>query len=237
MIIELAGLPGTGKSTLARALVERVPGARLVPTPYFRDFSRFPFFAWHAVKILPVLGRLAWSGRDRRPTRRALVFMMILDGWPRSLARQARERGGTFILDEGGVCLMARLQSFGSEIFRRPGSVPWWDRTYARWAGILDLVVHAEAPRPLLANRVRSRGRAHEISGMDSRATEAWFEALDAATHRVICRLQTESHSLEVFHADGSSESTPEMLERLTRTMTEHRERMLRRPEPRIRPA
>jgi energy-coupling factor transporter ATP-binding protein EcfA2 len=225
MILELAGPPGSGKSTLANALVERIPNARYMTFPYFREPAQVPFFVKNLLKLMPTVRGLQRNADKKRLTRRDIARMVILKGWPKSLARQRRNPATIIVLDEGPVCQMARLLCFGSDLIKSPRAAPWRDTVFSEWAQMLDMIVRLESPGSVLESRVRSRNIPHEISGLTSEQAVVWLENLRVVTNNVIGKLQAKAPSLKVLDAHSWGRSSEESLEALVKSISEaHRD-------------
>jgi AAA domain len=210
-IIELTGPPGAGKSTLAEFLLRQDGDMRVQTFPDFRRLRDDPFFVRNAMGLVPTLLRLYRNRTDGWLTSRDIALMTILQGWHRELERLAVCSGKTVILEEGAICLLAKLHGFGAEPVRSDNARRWWDETYRRWAETLDLIIVLEASPPTLLQRVRKRGLAYEIDEMTDEEAVGYLAHIGAAQGQVlsalaampggpqILRFNTEDHSLDQF--------------------------------------
>jgi len=105
------------------------------------------------------------------------------------MERLARRGCKTIILEEGAVCGLAKLHSFGSELIRSECAKRWWDEMYQRWAETLDLVVLLEASVPTLLQRVRSRGQQFEIGQMTDEEAMKYLASIRVAQGKVLSAL------------------------------------------------
>jgi broad-specificity NMP kinase len=173
MLVELAGLPGAGKSTIFDLLLARDP--QIAPMPILR---RGPHRGVLARELVRTAARLARRrALDRSWNRELLVMAAYLDALPPVLA----ERDGVVVFDQGPIYALCRPQ------MRDPRLSGWRDERLARWAGLLDLVVVLEAPDTVLVERVNAREKAHRLKGVDdpSTALRHDHEVLEAALSRV----------------------------------------------------
>lgn len=187
-IIEAVGPPGVGKSTLAERL-QRENGVVVASFPYFRRLRDVPFFIRSGAAALPVLLPLHRERRAGWLTSRDVALMIILQGWSQALERQAAGRRQPILLDEGPICLMAKLHGFGAAPARGDGAKGWWTEMYARWAKTLDLVIVLEASVPTQLQRIRQRGLAHETDGMTDEAAMQHLARIGAAQEQVLLAL------------------------------------------------
>ncbi len=221
MIIELAGPPGSGKSTLAKTLLEHKSSTELVTYPYFRRPADILFFARNFVLLMPTLAKLRRHSEKRRLSRRDVALMTILNGWHKSLIQKSKKNGRTIVLEEGGICLMAKLHCFGSDLIKSQLASPWWTRIYTQWGQALSLVVFLDVPGPELVARVRSRNVAHEISDLTDAEAVRWFESLQAGQESMIAQLQAKGSKLKVFRANSGIQSTEKIHKDLLTMMRE----------------
>lgn len=178
LVVELVGLAGAGKSSLARALVALDPGIRARPrVSWWRHVASVP-------PLVPTFVNLHW------PFRGVLVKEMKRILRLRALHRLAEETRDCHILlfDEGPVYLLARILVFGGEKIQTPGFQRCWRRAIARWAETLSAIVWLQAPEEVLAARLRTRAE-HPFGDVGDQAVTALFRAYRDAFARVIAEL------------------------------------------------
>jgi len=188
-IIELAGPPGVGKSSLAERLLPQHHDLYMAVCPYFRRLRDVPFFAKNTVAIVPSLLRLHRSRNGEWLTPRDVVMMVASQGWPRELRRLAAKSGGPILVDEGAICFLSKLRGFGSATIQGEGAKDWWNSTYKQWAETLDLIIVLEAPARMLLQRVRGRGLPHETDGWPEEEAVTYLERIGAAQRQVLAEL------------------------------------------------
>ncbi len=154
--MELVGPPGAGKTTLVAALADR--GSAGPATIWGLPFRRLLLNAVLLLPSLVALWRHSWS----------LVWfewtqMVRLKTLHETLRRDDGAGGRVVILDEGPIFALAYLRGFGHEAARGEHTAGWWDKALRQWAGVIDMVVVVDAPDTVLASRIRTRPKHHEI--------------------------------------------------------------------------
>lgn len=117
--------------------------------------------------------------------------MTILSGWHRVLRRQSQTSSRTILLDEGPVCLLARLHSFDFDPARNRTSRTWWNNIYKQWAETIDVIIWLDTPVPVLLSRIRNRAMQYEVGTMSDE---------EALRHLSRIRLSQE-HALHALSA------------------------------------
>jgi broad-specificity NMP kinase len=159
VLVELAGLPGAGKSTVFEALMQR--DASLAPMPILRRGPHRATLARSLVRTTAMLARRRVL--DRSWDRDLVVMAAYLDALPPALAG----RSATVIFDQGPVYTLCRPQ------LRHPRLAGWRRAQLARWAALLDLVVVLEAPDDVLRSRIDARAKGHRLKGAGAQEAAA----------------------------------------------------------------
>jgi predicted kinase len=179
LTVELAGLAGVGKSTVAAALAKLEPGVRVRPRVSERSYLA------SVPALVPTFLSLHW------PFRGVLTKEMKRILRVRALHRLVRTSpGGTFLFDEGPVYLLARLLMFGGDNIKTAGFARWWRSAVTEWAATLDVVIWLEAPDDVLARRLHNRRQWHPLQGAHDRAVSAFFQSYRDAFSRVLAELR-----------------------------------------------
>ena len=152
MLVELAGLPGAGKSTVFDLLLAR--DERLSPMPILRHGPHRGRLGRELVRTAAMLARR--RALDRTWSFEVLVMAAYLDALPAALAG----REDTVVFDQGPIYTLCRPQ------LRHPRLARWRDEQLARWAARLDVVVVLEAPDTVLVERMNARDKAHRLKGL-----------------------------------------------------------------------
>jgi hypothetical protein len=178
-VVELAGPAGAGKTTVARALVGSLPGARLGSPPGRLATARAVLTA---VPVLQASRSLVaperwWSEAELRGVGYLLA-------WRRGLLEEPD--GAPLLLDHGPVFRLAMLVAGRPQALRHPVFGPWWWRTAKSWAALLDAVVVLDAPTDELIARIEARPRQHRVRGADPRDAARFVEAYRVAFDEVL---------------------------------------------------
>jgi broad-specificity NMP kinase len=158
VLAELLGLPGSGKSTVARALA--ATGAVMVRSRY-RSWGQVPAYVRSAVRLAPTLATAPRSRSSWRNGRR----LLRLASSEAIVNRSSSDPGVTALVFDQGPIFLLRQISDGAA-----GSVAESRARYLRlWADTLDLVVVLDAPDDALLERIRSREKEHQLKeiGLD----------------------------------------------------------------------
>ena len=155
MLMELVGPAGAGKSLLADRL--RVRGDVVRASVW--NLPRVLIFE-SALRSLPVLVRMCV---ETRAFPRAELEQIVRLNALRLFVRRRVGGARLVVLDEGPVFALSWLRVFGHPRIQNGRLNPWWRRTLADWAGVLDRVVMLDAPEPVLVSRIRGRQKPHDI--------------------------------------------------------------------------
>jgi len=196
LVVELAGIAGAGKSTIAHAL------ARLDPEIRARPRVSGPSYLASVPAMVPRAVSLHWPFRGllAKETKRALRLHAL-----HRLVHRMRGRGAV-VFDEGPVYMLARTLALGGRGVATPGFERWWRTTVAEWATVLDVVVWLEAPDDVLAARIHTRPQPHPLRGADDPAMHGFLGSYRAAFDRVLAELRVRrGPQLWTFPTDRAS--------------------------------
>jgi adenylate kinase family enzyme len=201
-IVELVGLAGVGKSTLARELAAADPTLQL-GVPLSRLRSARAQVAAATPFVVPYLRHATSTDWFPRYQVRGLGY---LHAWRRSLD-QVPAGVTCVVLDHGPLFWLATLDALGPRLTATATFRGWWQRTLADWADLLDVVVWLDAPDELLVQRIRERAQQHVLLGASDDESEV-FLARDRASYervreQLACRApgKAVSHRTEVGSA------------------------------------
>lgn len=165
-VVELVGAPGSGKSSVAAALGE-LPGVSVVKDHQRRDL---PMLAWSAVTA----GKVLWATPPRGVSRlRWIAWLGRCRAAPRIARRRLAAGARVVVLDQGPVYTLGRL----AESARRDPAVARWQLAGVAECGrFLDAVIVLDGEPSLLADRLRSRAKAHQADDLAVDAAISYLE-------------------------------------------------------------
>jgi len=173
--IEIVGVAGTGKSTLARTLAHGVPGNRIADSLHTRDSSHWAYVAHSVPRVLPLIARSVRVRPlfDWEETK----FIVYVTEWRRFLRRDCRDDAGLIVLDQGPIFALARLLWGRKPVTATEEFERWLDEQVAAWSVALDGIVWLVAPEEVLLGRINDREQDHEAKG---RSVREGFDVLQA---------------------------------------------------------
>jgi broad-specificity NMP kinase len=222
MVAEIVGPAGAGKSTLTKVLRERDRSMRtglsvwgLPPT----------LLCLNALLSLPrFVGLYRSRGRIRRDEVKLIVRLSALH---QLLGRESSKSYRTLLLDEGTIFALVKLLAFGDNAKgNRNGNGrsnhldAWTQSLLSRWASRLDAVIWLDAPDEVLAERIRTRGKAHRVKDKSDAEIFAFLARYRDSYERVISEL-TARHGLKVIRFSTEHQSLEEMADQILAGMQE----------------
>ncbi len=205
-VLEVMGPAGAGKSALIAALMRREPSIQ--PVLRLRQLRHLLPLLWSVVVLLPVLLDLYWE--SPRSLRMTLRYLVRLKAFHEVVKRLLARPWKAVILDEGPVFTLAMLS--GVPMGRRFARA--WHAALDQWAQTLDAVVWLDAPIVVLAQRIRTRAKAHEVKEQDFAAIEAFLSRHRRLFDEVVSEL-TRGGSAQVMAFSTEHVSAEEIAARL----------------------
>ena len=154
-LVEIAGVAGAGKSTLARRLSRGEGDVRVGDFIHTRTPAHLRYVVHSLPRIAPILaGTLGPGPRLSWPEAKLLVYVTE---WHRFLCSRAEYEGGVTLLDQGPLYALVRLKAQGKNVTGRAAFERWWNEMLEQWASHLDLVVWLDAPDAVLWERINGR--------------------------------------------------------------------------------
>ncbi|HEV2124501.1 MAG TPA: ATP-binding protein [Chloroflexota bacterium] len=216
-VVDLVGLPGTGKSTLFRALRRSDP--QRIASVHLDRPEHLPRVLRHAVRLAvpfavlyPRISRRRWH---------KLRQMVTLATYHDLVAAQRSSPPDVILLDEGAVNLLSLIQK---GLAPKPESnsgafEKYWERTLARWAKSLDLLVVLEASDEVLYQRIRDRNQKHPLQGGSWTQATAFFLRTRMRHDLILAGLQRQKNAPAVIRIDTGSTAAPELAAQLRETL------------------
>ena len=228
-IVEVAGLAGSGKTTLSSLLCREQAfqaGARLEA----RSFRNLLYVVVRGLHLFPTVLHLFRPSRWL--TLEEIKKIVYLEVWHRALTRQGNDSNAVIVVDQGPVFNLATLYGFGPGWLRGKHYEKWWNRLFDQWSEVLHTVVFLEASTDVLVERIKSRQKQHVIKeSPEHEMREFLSRYLDAYEH-VLSRLTARRH-LEVVRIDSGRDSVRAVASRISDTLcTEFAQSRNSFPEP-----
>ncbi|GIV79674.1 MAG: hypothetical protein KatS3mg050_4068 [Litorilinea sp.] len=189
-IIELVGLAGAGKSTLARALCRMDERIHVAEDLALRNGRHLALFARSMATLLPLVVQA--QRRGRAPTLDELKALAYLEAWPRFLRQEFADPGSVILLDHGPIFKCATLWAFGPEQLRQALFIPWWHSRLREWAQTLDRILWLYAPEELLIQRINARSQRHAVKGRPIVEATTFLGRYQAAYDQVLTALAAQ---------------------------------------------
>jgi hypothetical protein len=108
------------------------------------------------------------------------------------LERPVSGNGAIVVLEEGAVCLLAKLYGYGAGPLRSENAREWWNHMYKEWAKTLDVVIRLDAPLTTLLERIRARGVQYEFKEMSDEEAFKYLALIQIAQEHVLSALTAE---------------------------------------------
>lgn len=215
LFVEIVGVAGTGKSTLARLLCER-EGWSLVDGLHTRKPAHWGLAARGVPRVMRLTAasiacppRISWDEAED---------VLYIESWQHYLERAHRE--GIAVLDQGPLFALARLCWSGKPVTRRNAFQRWLVETARSWATRLDLVVWLDAPDEELVSRIDARAQPHAVKRMGNDA----FRVLDAHGRAYDRVLGLASHTrARILRLETASTAPLQLAEAVVGAVTELR--------------
>jgi hypothetical protein len=202
-LIELVGLPGTGKSSVFETLCSR--NGRIAGRPILSRGAHAPVLAGELARILGMLVRRKALGRQWSLER--LVMAAYLRALPRVLEGPRAPDRDAVVFDQGPIFSLTRPVLLDERLR------DWWDTTFAAWRSLLDAVVWLEAPDGVLLERINSRAKPHRIKGGADGAALKTLAQNRAAYDFALSRLEAPGRSPAILRFDTSRQPAEEIVE------------------------
>jgi hypothetical protein len=163
--VEILGVAGAGKSTLARLLGTR-PGFARAEFIHTRKPSHLLQVARGIPRLMPILlGGIARRPRISWPELKLLVYVTR---WRLFLARRRPAPGTVLLFDQGPLYALVRLKAEGKPFTARRAFEDWSEEMLGGWASELTAVIWLDAPDAVLWSRINERSQGHKQKGEET---------------------------------------------------------------------
>ena len=197
--VELVGLAGAGKSTLAAALVGRTEKVVLTVPPNFHLARDIPFFIWNSIAMMPTFLGMARESGWKLPSAHEMALMVMLYGWPRRLLALPKKECNALLVDQGPISFLAMLERVNAPWRHTPTGKKWLKKTFERWSSIISLVISLDADNTVLLKRIRTRSQVHRLQTATDEDAAQTLELYRKIYPNVIGCLQSTNTELKIF--------------------------------------
>jgi hypothetical protein len=211
LFVEIIGPAGAGKSSLFRALQKRNPEIHGETLPPIWEYSYMLFFLKNILSMVTTLSRLLGKG-DRCLTRRELAWMAMLNGWTAILRKETLDDGIVSLFDQGPIFLIAVLTQFGPSSLRSPYIQSWWEKIYAQWRDIIDVVIWLDTSDEILINRIRNRDEDHVMKNESDQELGVFLKTFRNTYNDVMEKLALNNPKIRIIKVDSGINSIDDIV-------------------------
>ncbi|TMK34554.1 MAG: ATP-binding protein [Actinobacteria bacterium] len=205
-LVEVAGVAGSGKSTLTRSMCED-PEFTVGGFIHARLPSHLLRVARATPRLLPILASDRRSPQVTWPEYKLLVYVTQ---WRTVLRREMRRRGGITVLDQGPIYALVRLKAEGKPFTATPAFDAWWEDMLRLWVGELSAIVWLDASDDVLWRRINGRSQLHKTKGEGVEEGHRFLDTYRCSFDAVLGRIEAWG-APEVLRLD-TEEATAEQL-------------------------
>jgi AAA domain len=206
-LVEVAGVAGAGKSTLARAICTE-PGFEVGGFIHTRTPAHMVNVMTGLPRLLPVL--LADPVRSPRISWPEFKLLVYVTRWLPILRREARRHGGITVLDQGPIYALVRLRAEGKPFTMTPAFDRWCNEMLGEWASELSRIVWLDAGDHVLWDRINGRRQSHKKKGEDADEGLRFITKYRSSFEDILGRIEAVEPSKVLRF--GTDRATPEEL-------------------------
>lgn len=207
-VIEIAGVAGTGKSTVTGALAEAI-GLHTVSR--HRNRANAPGYLASAARLAPTLTRVratdlaSWRGCNKMVRLRASLALV---------GAHARHGCAGVVFDQGPLFLLSAIDGDRRHATASAAFSRWRAGELQRTRRALDVVVMLEAPDEVLLERIRGRGKQHVLKHLQDRAARRGLANMRSGLERTADELAA-SGTVHIERIDTSVVSVEQIVRRI----------------------
>jgi hypothetical protein len=217
-LVEVAGVAGSGKSSLTRSICED-SGFSTGGFIHTRLPSHLLRVARATPRLLPILA----SDRRRSPRMSWPEFklMVYVTRWRTVLRREMRRRGGVSVLDQGPIYALVRLKAEGKPFTTSPAFEAWWEDMLQIWVAELSTVVWLDASDDVLWRRINGRSQLHKKKGEAVDEGRRFIDTYRRSFEEVLHRMESLG-APEVLRFDTEEATAEQLATRLRPHLSAH---------------
>lgn len=172
-LVEVAGVAGSGKSTLTRLLCDR--DRRYVRAEFIH--TRTPSHLGYLARSIPRLLLIVGANLVRKPRLSWADFklMAYVTEWRRFLCSRSEYRGRIVLMDQGPIYALVRLKAQNKGVSSSPSFLRWWNEMASSWTDALDAIVWLDAADETLRRRIDERTQSHAVKGGSAELSEQFI--------------------------------------------------------------
>ncbi len=207
-VIEIAGVAGSGKSTVTGALAEAI-GLHTVSR--HRSLANAPGYLASAIQLAPTMTRVraadltSWRGCNKMARLRACLELIGV---------HTRHDCPGLAFDQGPLFLMSAIDADRRRATPSAAFSRWWEGELERTRSALAVVVMLEAPDEVLLERIRGRGKHHVLKHLHDRPARRGLATMRSGLDRLVNEL-TSSGTVHIERIDTSVVSVEHAVRRI----------------------
>jgi hypothetical protein len=234
LVVEVIGLPGTGKTTTIAALLTSWDGD-IAQVGKARLRNVLPLTRGAVTAAAPFLSE-ARHIRQRRWNKLALMAQVhALAG---IIERDRHAGSSVLVLDQGPVYTLGILQRLLSSppSVNAPAFERFWRASLAFWSQALDLVVYLDASDDVLYDRIRARDKRHRVKELSRDDADARFRRWRESRDQILEHLLIDRKGPRCMDVDTGAASIDDVrlqiLDRIGTLRGQERRSVTRQAEP-----
>lgn len=217
IFVEIIGVAGSGKSSLARALVSNG-----YAQPPFISASN-PRHLAVMLRALPRLWVLLAQNLIRHPrmTWADFKLMAYVTGWREFLRGLPEYDDSALVFDQGPLYALGRLEAKGLGIASTDTFERWWVEMLSVWAAEISLIVWVDATDEQLIKRINQRSQDHAMKGRPPGEGNRFVGHYREVFTRLLTRVE-ELEGTDVVRFDTTQHDTDELATRVQDWIRDH---------------